>query len=90
MEYYQELFAVLQLPKELTLLSITFIENETSTSINFDDLMNLQKIESEKFYDQSRYHINIVFYLKLWQQYIIVVCKFMLLLVYHYYPYYVS
>lgn len=65
MEYYQELFAVLQLPKELTLLSITFIENETSTSINFDDLMNLQKIESEKFYDQSRYHINIVFYLKL-------------------------
>ena len=37
----QELFAILHLPRELTLLSITLIENKISKSINFDDLINL-------------------------------------------------
>lgn len=31
--------------------------------MNSDDLMSLRKIESEKFYDESRYHINKVLFI---------------------------
>lgn len=52
--------------------------------------MNLQNSEPENSYDQSQYHIkNIISHIKLNQNYYFSVSKFMLLLMYHYYLYYV-